>query len=396
MDERMSKLDKNVWILMLAGAFGMCVAPLVVFIGGIVGTTLAPTQGLATLPVAALVIGTAMAVVPVARAMQAYGRKKVFLVNSVFSALGSLACGGAVYAGSFWLFCLGVVCLGASLAVIQQFRFAAMESVSPDHAASAASRVLLGGLVAAFLGPELAHIGKDIFDADFAGSFVLLCASSLAGGALLLLYKPVAPVSSSEDVRGGGRRLSVIVKQPVLWAAVMSAGVGYAVMSYIMTATPVSMHHMDGHSLADTKWVIQSHIVAMFLPSFFSGRLIERYGAPRIMLAGLIAYLICGVIALSGKDLMHYWLGLILLGIGWNFLFVAGTALLPQSYRGEERFKVQGLNDFVVFGFQAIASLSSGVVIFNFGWDNLVWLALPMLLLQLFIMANWQRSEWRA
>jgi len=392
----MSKLDKNVWILMLAGAFGMCVAPLVVFIGGIVGTTLAPTPGLATLPVAALVIGTAMAVVPVARAMQTYGRKKVFLVNSVFAALGALACGAAVYAGSFWLFCLGVVCLGASLAVIQQFRFAAMESVSPDHAASAASRVLLGGLVAAFLGPELAHIGKDIFDADFAGSFVLLCASSLAGGLVLLFYKPIAPVLSNEDVRVGGRSLSVIIKQPVLWAAVMSAGVGYAVMSYIMTATPVSMHHMDGHSLADTKWVIQSHIVAMFLPSFFSGRLIERYGAPRIMLAGLIAYLVCGVIALSGKDLMHYWLGLILLGIGWNFLFVAGTALLPQSYRGEERFKVQGLNDFVVFGFQAIASLSSGVVIFNFGWDNLVWLALPMLLLQLFILANWQRSEWRA
>ncbi len=376
---------------MLAGALGMCVAPLVVFIGGIVGTQLAPVPSLATLPVAALVIGTAMAVVPAARAMQAFGRKKVFLCNSVFGAAGALACGAAISIGSFWFFCLGVVCLGASLAVIQQFRFAAMESVDPEHAATAASKVLLGGLIAAFLGPELAHFGKDLLTAEFAGSFVWLSLSSLAGGLVLLFYRPVIAVSESGQ-SDGGRRLSLIMKQPVLWVAVMSAGVGYAVMSYIMTATPVSMHHMDGHSLADTKWVIQSHIFAMFLPSFFSGRLIERFGAPRIMLAGLVVYLACGMIALSGKDLMHYWLGLVLLGIGWNFLFVAGTALLPTCYRAEERFKVQGLNDFVVFGFQAIASLSSGVVIFYFGWDNLVWLALPMLLLHLVILANWQRS----
>lgn len=387
----MFALNRNVRVLMLAGALGMCVAPMIVFIGGIVGTTLAPTPDLATLPVAALVVGTALAVVPVSRAMQVLGRKNVFLINALFAALASGLSAWAIQLGSFWLFCLGVTLLGASLAVIQQFRFAAMESVAVDQAANAASVVLLGGLVAAFLGPELAHIGKDWFEVDFIGSFALLAIASLAGGLVLLAYRPNDPPKENRDSYGG-RSLSEIAKQPVLWAAVMSAGIGYAVMSYVMTATPVSMHHMQGHSLLDTKWVIQSHICAMFLPSFFSGRLITRFGVKKMILAGVLVYVLCGLIALSGQALMHYWLGLVLLGIGWNFLFVAGTALLPESYLPEERFKVQGLNDFSVFGSQALASLSSGFVIFNVGWNMMILFASPMLVLLMFVLWQWHRS----
>lgn len=386
-------LNRNIWVLMLAGSLGMCVAPLIVFIGGIVGTDLAPTPDLATLPVAALVVGTALAVVPVSRAMQLWGRKKVFLINAFYAAAASGLAAVAVELANFWLFCFAVVLLGGSLAVVQQFRFAAMESVDPALAANAASLVLLGGLIAAFLGPELAHIGQNIFQARFLGSFGLLALASLASAVVLLFYRQNELPQAQQNTRPGGRPLGEIVRQPVLWAAVMSAGIGYAVMSYVMTATPVSMHHVQGHSLLDTKWVIQSHICAMFLPSFFSGLLISRFGAKKMMLVGLLVYVLCGLIALSGQALMHYWLGLVLLGVGWNFLFVAGTALLPDSYVAEERFKVQGLNDFTVFVCQAIASLSSGVVIFNFGWNAMILFASPMLILLMFVLWRWHRSD---
>ena len=388
----MTALGQNIWVLMIASALGMCVAPMVVFIGGIVGVGLAPDASLATLPVAALVIGTAIAVVPVSRLMQVYGRRPVFIGNALLTSLSALATSYAVNEQNFWLFVLGVAMLGGSLAVIQQFRFAAMESVAQEQAPNAASMVLLGGLIAAFLGPELAHWGQFILPQTFAGSFALLALASLCSAIVLLRYQPVKANTQVEDV-GEQRALSHILSQPVLWVAIGAAGVGYAVMSYIMTATPVSMHTLQGHSLVETKWVIQSHIAAMFLPSFFSGRLIGRFGEFRIMVAGLVIYLACLMVSLMGHALMHYWLGLVLLGIGWNFLFVAGTALLPRSYRNSERFKVQGLNDFVVFSFQAVASLSSGVVIYQFGWSVLVLLALPLMLLQVLSLWVWRQTE---
>lgn len=388
----MKALNKNVSILMLAGAFGLCVAPMVVFIGGLVGHQLAPSAALATLPVAFLVIGTAAAVVPVARAMQRFGRKRVFIANALIACLSALLTAWAVSVASFWVFVLGVALLGASLAAIQQFRFAAMASVAPDKAANAASLVLLGGLIAAFLGPELAHMGKALLAADFSGSFALLALASLTSALLLLLYKETES-SVSERQQQASRSLSELLAQPLLWVAISAAGVGYAVMSYVMTATPLSMHALSGHSLAETKWVIQSHIAAMFLPSFFSGQLINRFGPIKLIIAGLLIYVACLVAGLLGQDVMHYGIALVLLGIGWNFLFVSGTALLPQTYQHHEQYKVQGLNDFVVFGFQAIASLSSGLVIHQFGWNALLVMAFPLLLLLVLSLGAWRRSE---
>jgi MFS family permease len=217
----------------------------------------------------------------------------------------------------------------------------------------------------------------------------------LAGGFCLLFYHPAdtPQAKNTTNMTITERPLKVIMRSPVFWVAVLAAAIGYAVMSYIMTATPVSMHVMEGHSLGETKWVIQSHIFAMFLPSLFSGRLIDRFGASRLMIAGLFLYGICIVIALSGQQVLHYWGGLVLLGLGWNFLFVSGTVLLPQSYEPEERFKVQGFNDFFVFALQAVASLSSGAIIYKFGWDKLVLLALPFLLLQLLAMYIWHADN---
>jgi MFS family permease len=384
-------LDRNVWLLMLAGAFGLCIAPLVVFVGGLVGAHLAPDPRLATLPVAALVIGTALAVLPVSRLMSLFGRKVVFIASALFSAVMALLAALAIYSGHFWRFTFAVGCLGMSLAVLQQFRFAAMESVSADKMAQAASIVILGGLIAAILGPELATLGKVIFSSlftgpqSFAGAFILLAVTSVLSAAVLAFYRSEVNVPAA-SVMKSQRRLRVLMQNRLFWVAILSSTIGYAVMSYIMTATPVSMHVMQGHAMDDTKWVIQSHILAMFLPSLFSGWLANKFGIFTLMFTGLLCYFLCIALTLADSTLMHYWGGLVLLGLGWNFLFVSGTLLLATTYEASERFKAQGFHDFFVFCSQAFASLSSGLVIYSFGWNVLVLLALPFVILQVAVM----------
>ncbi len=386
----MKMLPFNVWLLMAVGAISMTAAPMVVFCGGLIGAAIAPSTSLATLPVAIMVVGTAVAVIPVTLLMQRVGRKPAFILGSLMSIGGALLSAFAVAQSSFWLFCGGIFILGSGLAFVQQYRFAAMESVAPDQMASAAARVLLGGLIAAYIGPEITLESKDLLATPYVGGFVILAGLYLLSTLLLLLYKPTAMAAIQHE--GTGRPLSTIIVQPVFWVAVLAAAVGYAIMSFIMTATPMSMHVDVGHSLADTKWVIQSHIMAMFIPSFFSGWLISRFGADKIMLSGILAFVLCVVIAFYDQALMNYWLALVLLGIGWNFLFVGGTSLLPRSYRDEERFKVQGFNEFFVFGFQAVASLSSGWVLYSFGWEALLIACLPLLLVVLAAIVWWRRA----
>lgn len=377
-------LNKNVLILMLAGAFGLCIAPMVVFIGALVGTELAPSEHLSTLPVAAIVIGTALAVIPVSSLMSRYGRKTVFIASAIYSALVALFAAFSIFYQSFWGFTISVACLGAALAVLQQYRFAAMESVGADKVAQAASFVILGGLIAAVLGPELATLGKGFFDRDYVGSFCLLALTSLVG-ALFLSFYQAKPMAIQHAVTES-RSLSGLFRNKLFWVAIMSSTIGYAVMSYIMTATPVSMHVMIGHDLEDTKWVIQSHILAMFLPSLFSGYLANKIGIKLLMFIGLVFYGVCIALTLSGSSVLHFWGGLVLLGLGWNFLFVSGTLLLTTTYQEKERFKAQGFHDFFVFGSQACASLSSGVIIYSLGWDMLVLLAIPFVILQCLVL----------
>ena len=386
----MKSLPFNVWLLMAVGAISMTAAPMVVFCGGLIGAAIAPSASLATLPVAIMVVGTAVAVIPVTLLMQRIGRKQAFILGSIISIGGALLSAFSVAQASFWLFCGGIFILGGGLAFVQQYRFAAMESVAPDDMASAAARVLLGGLIAAYVGPEITLGSKDLLATTYVGGFVILACLYLFSALLLLLYKPTLMAVTQHA--GTGRAISTIAAQPVFWVAVLSAAVGYATMSFVMTATPMSMHMDVGHSLADTKWVIQSHIMAMFIPSFFSGWLISRFGADKIMLSGILAFVLCVVIAFYDQALMNYWFALILLGIGWNFLFVGGTSLLPRSYREEEKFKVQGFNEFFVFGFQALASLSSGWVLYAFGWEVLLLVCLPLLLVVLAAIVWWR---WR-
>ncbi len=387
-DSIKKKLPKNVWLLTISQALMLSVSSMVVFVGGLVGSQLAPLENLATLPVASIVIGTAVTIPPVTLLMNTIGRRRSFFIIAVYSVFVAVLASYAISISNFYLFCVSTFLFGATYSCVMQFRFASMESVSEEMIPKAASMVLVGGIAAAFLGPEMAVFGKDLLDVEFAGSFILLAGLFLIALLFLTGFKnPVPQETSNENPQ---RTLKEIFQQRVFWVSILSATIGYAVMSFIMTATPVSMHVMDGHSLSHTKWVIQSHIIAMFLPSLVTAWIIKKVGVSRMMMAGLVAYVICIVIAFAGKHLGNYWVSLILLGIGWNFLFIGATTLLPQCYKPSERFKVQAVNDFVIFGTQAVASLSAGWFIFAVGWKTLLLINLPFIFLLLIVILKWQ------
>ena len=383
-------MTQNVWILMLAQAFAMCAAPLVVFAGGLIGKQLASESSLATLPLAAMVFGTALAVYPAASMASKYGRKLVFLGAMVIGLIASFIAVFSLQIESFSGFVIAAILIGVVLACIQQFRFAAMESVAAELMPVAASRLLLAGIIAAYLGPELVTIGQSLHDQTFTGAFYLLGLCFVISFLLILIgYKNIR--ISQEAGQEAQRSLAEILSNPGILLAMGSAAVGFAVMSFIMTATPISMHELNHYSLEETKWVIQSHIMAMFIPSLFSGWLVKKLGFITMMWAGLIIYLLCLIIAYWDQALIHYWSALVLLGLGWNLLFVSGTALLPQMYQANEAHRVQGLNDLMVFSAQAIASLGSGVLLLLLGWQGLVWVALPIILIQVVLLLNWRR-----
>ena len=387
----MFQLPLPVWFLSAAQALGMCSAPLVIFVGGIIGAQLAPSESLATLPVAAFIIGSALASMPAALIMQRIGRRMGFLAATLVALLGAILAFSSISSQNFWGLCFSIALLGVHIAFVAQFRFAALEWVKADQAAQAASVVLLGGLVAAIFGPELALFGKDIMAAQFAGAFVLLAGvHSLLF--LLLWFIPYADMQGAEN-HSSGRSLGELLKVPSIGAAITAGAVGYGVMSLIMTATPVSMTKISGFPLEESKVVIQSHILAMFLPSLFSPFLFKVLGIRNIMILGLVAFVCAISVALSGQGYWHYWIALIFLGVGWNFLFVSGTGLLAQSYTKEESFKVQAVNDGLVFSSQAVMSLMSGWLVFAFGWNSLNIFALVMLILSLLFIVRWGLSE---
>ena len=386
-----ARLPRNVWILTASQALILSVSSLVVFVGGLVGSQLAPVENLATLPVASIVVGTAVTIPPVTLLMNTIGRRRSFFILGIYSVLVAILASYAISISSFYLFCVSTFLFGGTYSCVMQFRFASMESVSEEQIPKAASMVLVGGIAAAFLGPEIALFGKDLFEVEFAGSFILL--AGLFVVAMLFLTGFKNPISQEVSKEESQRSIKEIFTQRIFWVAILSATIGYAVMSFIMTATPVSMHVMEGHSLEHTKWVIQSHIIAMFLPSLVTAWIIRKLGISKMMIAGLVAYLICIAIAFSGRHLENYWISLILLGIGWNFLFIGATTLLPQCYKTSERFKVQAVNDFVIFGTQAVASLSAGWFIFAMGWKILLLINLPFILFLLIVILKWKPQK---
>ncbi len=371
---------RDVWILTVAQALAACGTIMLVTFGGIVGTELAPSPAVATLPLSLSVLGVALSSIPAAMLMQRIGRKPAFVGSAVLATVAALLCAASVATGSFSGLCVAGFLLGANMAFVQQYRFAAAEFVGDADAGRAVSTVMLGTLAAAILAPELGNRSRLLGGwPEFTGSFVALAVvCALAGLVLLALGHPQARVAFTlRQVRP----LGVVARQPAFIAAVMAGATAYAVMSFIMTATPISMHVIDGQSVDATKSVISVHLLGMFVPSLFSGWLIRLLGVRRLMLTGLASMAACVVISVwVGQHFVHYAAGLVLLGVGWNFLFVGGTTLLTTSYAPSERFRVQGLNDFVVFGTQALASLLAGPAITRLGWQAVNALSVPFLL----------------
>lgn len=370
-------------MLFFAQCFGQTAAPILVLLGGIIGTRIAPSPDLATLPLAFMIMGIASATIPASMLMANFGRKAGFVGGTCWAILASLLAAWSVQQSSFYLFCFASFLIGNYAAFLQQFRFAVAESVPVDEVPKSLSILMLAGIVAAILGPEVGRRfsvveGLPEYVGSFLGLAALLTTSMLV---LVVFYRNTTVVANK--VEGEERPLPEILRQPALILAISSAVVGYTIMSLIMTATPVSMHEMDHHSLDDTTWVVQSHILAMYIPSLFSGFLIARFGVMRIIQVGFVLMMACVVVGWGNPELMHYFGSMVLLGIGWNFLFLGGTTLLTQSYRVSERFKVQALNDFMVFGWQAVGSLGAGVLLALLGWNGVMAFSIPWLVLLL-------------
>ena len=388
--------NRNLAILVLAQAIAVTGTVALVTLGGIVGRDLAPTATLSTLPISLQVVGTAAATVFAAWTMSRIGRASGFALGAVLGALGAGVAVVGVLEASFAVFCAGAMLVGVANAFSQQYRFAAAESVSPRSAGYAISITLAGSMIGAVAGPELAARGEDwISGARFAGTFVAVVGCYLVAAVLLLGLRASPPsrvaeptVEASNDLRP----LSLIARQPAFVVAVLGAAVGHGVMSFVMTAAPLAMHVVDGHSLSHTAAVIQAHVLAMYAPSLVSGPLIARFGGQRVMLAGAAVLLAMVVIGFAGREVMHYGVSMVALGVGWNFLYVGGTTVLGSSHRAAERFRAQAANDFTVFTVSALGSLSAGTVMQVFGWNVVLATSLPMIVLALGVLA-WIRPS---
>jgi MFS family permease len=383
--------NRNIPVLGIGQLVGSSGLSLMALVGGLVGSLLAPSPALATLPVTVQVFGLALSTIPASLLMRRYGRRAGFVGSASVGALAALLAAYAVAQGSFGLFCVATFFTGLQGAFMQQYRFAATESVAPEFAGRAVSLVLVGGILAGFLGPEIARLAKDWLAVEYAGSFVALALLYGALAVLMLLLKDIQPRDGSAE--GAERSLGLITAQPVYRVALLAGAVGYGVMTFTMTATPIHLHVMHHYSIEETTRVIQSHVIAMFLPSLFTGYLVDRIGVLRMMLLGIITLLLSALLGIVASAYIHYWVQLVLLGLGWNLLFVGGTVLLPRAYRSAERFKAQAANDFTIFGVQAVASLSAGAVVFSSGWVILNVISIPFLLAVLAAVLTFGRSE---
>jgi predicted MFS family arabinose efflux permease len=368
---------------------------MVLLIVGIIGAELAPSPALGNLPITITIVGVAVFTIPATMLMKRFGRKAGFIGSSLVTALAALLAAYAIWTRSFLLLCTAMVFMGSNTAFVNQYRFAAAESVEPKQVSKAVSFVLLGGVIAGILGPEIAKRTGDWLDYGlYTGSFVVLAILSIVVAVLLLLFlREVAP--QEEGSTSQKRPLKVVVAQPTYLVAVLAGVISFGVMSFMMTATPSSMHGKDGYSLDQTGLVIQSHVIAMFLPSLFTGFIIARLGVLRVMGFGTAILFACVAVAAVDRTLLHYWGALVLLGLGWNFVFVGATVLLTRSYRPSERFQAQAVNDFLIFGIQAFTSLLAGAVIYYAGWKTLSLLNLPFLLVLLVTIAAFARYEAR-
>jgi MFS family permease len=387
------RVRSNVMRLAAAQALSGANSAVIFATGSIVGATLAPSASLATVPISMYVVGLAGGTLPTGIISRAYGRRVAFIAGTACGVFTGLLGALAILRGSFVLFCCATFLGGLYGAVSQSYRFAAADGASLAFRPKAVSWVMAGGVFAGVLGPQLVQWTMDIWSPYlFAFSFMVQAAVALV--AMAILAGVDAPKPAPSDLHRG-RPLFEIARQPRFIAAALCGAIVYPTMNLVMTSAPLAMK-MCGLSLSDSNFGIQWHIVAMYGPSFFTGTLIARFGAPRVVATGLLLEACGAIIGLSGITAMHFWATLIVLGLGWNFGFVGASALVLETHRPEERNKVQAFNDFLVFGMMAVGSFSSGQLLANFGWAAVNWVVFPPVLLGLSLLLLVSLAKQRA
>ena len=371
---------RNLILLVIAQLISATGSIVFVTLGGIIGASLSHNLAWSTLPISMVVIASAATTLPAAYLMRSIGRRYGFCLASISAALGALTAAAALRAESFTMFLAAGLLFGINLAFTQQYRYAAAESVDARYVPRAISLVLLGSIGGAIVGPMLATRGQFwLAHIPYAGTMLALTMLYvLQAGLFLFLQRTTAEQQTVPHA--SGRALRDIALQPVFIVAVMGGIAGYGLMTFVMTATPLSMNVNDGYSLQVTADVIRAHVLAMYVPSLVSGFLIEKLGVVRMMFGGVLLLIATSVIGLQGHAVMHYWWALVLLGVGWNFLYVGATTMLTYTYSIAERYRAQGINEFMVFGASATASLLAGTVMHYFGWFRLMLVPIPILL----------------
>ena len=373
-------MNKNLWIITASQIFSFTPAPVNVFLSGIIGSTLSPVSTLQTVPTSLMIVGIAVFSFFAAKIMSKVGRKSGFLYAAIFSSFSALLAAYAVWDKNFYLFCLACFFIGNGMSFTHQYRFAAAESVEKSFIPKALSVIMLATIFSALLGPNIANFNKNLIDGHlYVGSYLSLAALTSIPIIFLSFYTPeTEPVSIHEHKR---RSYFELISQPRFLQAVASAAFAYAIMSFLMTATPINMHIIENYSLNKTGIVIQLHIVSMFLPSLITGSLLKKFGHSKVIYAGVGFYVLTILLSFLDPSFFNYILALVFLGIGWNFLYLSGTGLLVLSYKQEEKFKAQGFNDIIVFSIQALASLSAGYMLSVTSWKIMNLITIPFLIL---------------
>lgn len=374
-----SRMHAQVVVLASAQALFQTASVMVMTVGGLAGGLIAARPELATMPIAAMFFGTAVATFPASMWMARVGRRAGFVGGALLGACGGLAAAAGIWAGSLLLLSLGTFLVGAYQAFAQFYRFAAGEVADDAFRPRAISLVLAGGIVAAFAGPMMGRLGADLVSPAYAGSFVLLALVSIVAAGILLALR-IPPTTALTEATAAARPLLRIVSQPAYLVALFGAATGYGVMILAMTATPLAMVHHH-HDLSSAATVIQLHVLGMFLPSFVTGSLIARFGVLRIMLSGVLILMGHVVMTLTGTGFGSFAGALILLGVGWNFLYIGGTSLLTTTYASAERGRAQATNDMTIFAVGLACSFGAAALLQAFGWQLLNVLLLPWLAL---------------
>jgi MFS family permease len=375
MDSTASSTRRNVGLLAACQAMLFTNNATLIAINGLAGLALAPYAALATLPVTCWVLGGALGTMPASLHMKRVGRKRGLTWGTLWGVVGALMAAGAIWMQSFWLLCVATLVWGVYNAYGQYYRFAAADVSTPDFRATAISLVLAGGLVGGLLGPGLSRWTVELAGPRFMGAYLALIAFAVATMVLLRFIRIPEPTAAERT--SSGRPLGQIVAQPKFIVAVLSGAIGYGVMNFLMTSTPIAMRAC-GHPYGDAAFVVSWHVVGMFAPSFITGGLIRRVGVLPVMFAGALLNFAAIGIALSGLAVAQFWWSLVILGVGWNFLYIGGTTLLTETYRPEERAKAQGANDQAIFIMMVISSFTSGMTVTAAGWERVNLLALPM------------------